>query len=139
MTVSTTRPPVAKGRPTGPHKLLDTKTFFKPIAHRGLHNKRAGVIENTGPAFRAALAAGYGIECDLQPAADGTPMVFHDDKLGRLVDAKGLIRAQRPRQLAQMRYRGQDTPIMRFTDLLDLVGGRCPLLVEIKADRRAPP
>ena len=48
-----------------------------------------GRLENTAPAFRAAIDKGYGIECDLQPADDGTPMVFHDEKLDRLVAATG--------------------------------------------------
>ena len=53
-----------------------------PIAHRGLH--RPGLPENSMAAFRAAIAHGYGIECDIQRAMDGTPMVFHDYELGRL-------------------------------------------------------
>ena len=66
--------------------MLDRSTFLRPIAHRGLHNAAAGVIENSGPAFEAAIAGGYGIECDLQPASDGTAMVFHDRALARLVE-----------------------------------------------------
>jgi len=46
----------------------------RPIAHRGLHNASAGVIENTASAFAAAIAAGYGIETDLQISADGEAM-----------------------------------------------------------------
>ena len=72
---------------------LDRDTFVRPIAHRGLHDPTAGRIENTAPAFRAAIDKGYGIECDLQPADDGTPMVFHDEKLDRLVAATGPIAA----------------------------------------------
>src|SRR5260370_31202594 len=56
----------------------------RPIAHRGLHDVSSGVIENTPSAFRAAVASGYGIECDLQISADGEAMVHHDDALGRL-------------------------------------------------------
>ena len=70
---------------------LDRAQFIRPIAHRGLHDRNAGIIENTGPAFLAAIEGGYGIECDLQPASDGTPMVFHDRALKRLIDADGLI------------------------------------------------
>jgi glycerophosphoryl diester phosphodiesterase len=113
--------------------------FLRPIAHRGLHDKRRGRIENTEPAFRAAIERGYGIECDLQPAGDGTPMVFHDDQLERLVEASGPIAGRSPASLARLRYRGQDTRISTFAALLELVAGRVPLLVEVKAERRLPP
>ena len=49
--------------------MLDRAVFIRPIAHRGLHSARKGIIENTGPAFEAAIAKGYGIECDVRPAA----------------------------------------------------------------------
>src|SRR5947209_11590386 len=61
----------------------------RPIAHRGLHDAAAGVIENTASAFQAAITGGYGIECDLQISADGEAMVYHDDMLGRLTDGTG--------------------------------------------------
>ena len=68
----------------------------------------AGRIENTAPAFLAAIDKGYGIECDLQPADDGTPMVFHDEKLERLVAATGPLAKYSPAMLAKFRYKGQD-------------------------------
>jgi glycerophosphoryl diester phosphodiesterase len=114
--------------------MFDRTKFIRPIAHRGLHDRNAGVIENTGPAFLAAIAGGYGIECDLQPASDGTPMVFHDRALKRLIDADGLISDRTPADLAKLRYRGQDTPILTYTEFLAMAGGRVPLLVEIKSD-----
>ena len=63
----------------------------RPIAHRGLHDAARGVIENTAAAVRAAIAAGYGIEVDLQISADGEAMVHHDDVLGRLTDGEGRL------------------------------------------------
>jgi glycerophosphoryl diester phosphodiesterase len=117
---------------------LDRSQFIRPIAHRGLHDRNAGVLENTGPAFLAAIGGGYGIECDLQPASDGTPMVFHDRALKRLIDAEGLIDAHTPAELAKLRYRGQDTPILTYAGFLEMVGGRVPLVVEIKSDFDAP-
>ena len=57
--------------------MLDRKTFFRPIAHRGLHDPSNGIVENTAPAFTAAIAKGYGLECDLRPAADGRPSFAH--------------------------------------------------------------
>ena len=72
--------------PELPAALLET-----PIAHRGLHRREQGVIENSRAAAEAAIAAGYGIEIDVQASADGEAMVFHDDELLRLTDAPGLI------------------------------------------------
>ena len=99
---------------------------------------RKGRIENTAPAFLAAIDKGYGIECDLQAAKDGTPMVFHDEKLDRLVGVPGRIAAQLPASLVRLRYRRQDTHILTFAEFLDLVGGRVPLLVEVKVNGSAP-
>ena len=69
--------------------MLDRKTFLRPIAHRGLHSAKRGIIENTEPAFAEAIAKGYGIECDLRPATGGLPIVFHDETLNRLVEGRG--------------------------------------------------
>jgi glycerophosphoryl diester phosphodiesterase len=117
---------------------LDRAAFLRPIAHRGLHDGRS-LIENTAPAFLAAIARGYGIECDLQAAKDGTPMVFHDERLDRLVAGSGAIAAHAPANLARLRYRRQDTHILALDELLRLIGGRVPLLVEVKANGKAPP
>ena len=69
--------------------MRDRSAFLKPIAHRGLHDAAKGIIENTVPAFEAAIARGYGIECDVRPAACATPMVFHDLTLERLIEGEG--------------------------------------------------
>ena len=108
---------------------------MRPIAHRGLHDHAQGRLENTAPAFRAAIQKHYGIECDLQAAEDGTPMVFHDPKLDRLVDASGPIAAYTPSKLAKFRYKGQKEKILTFAQFLELVHGRVPLLVEVKVER----
>ncbi len=112
--------------------------FLRPIAHRGLHDAASGRIENTAPAFEAAITRGFGIECDLRPARDGTPFVFHDSTLDRLVDAKGPITDWNAAQLSALRYRGQSIPIITYGDLLQMVAGQVPLLVEIKSDWDEP-
>src|SRR6185503_8591113 len=117
---------------------LDRATFLRPIAHRGLHSRSKGRIENTAPAFLAAIARGYGIECDLQAAADGTPMVFHDDKLDRLLGVPGRISRLAPAALARLRYRNSDTAVLTFADFLRLVDGNAPLLVEVKVNTATP-
>ncbi|QFG36651.1 glycerophosphoryl diester phosphodiesterase [Paracoccus pantotrophus] len=101
-----------------------------PIAHRGLHGP--GVPENSMAAFRAAIAAGYGIECDIQRAADGTALVFHDDDLPRLTGAEGLVSALGIDALSMLRIMGTEEHIPTLSELLDEVAGRVPLLIEIK-------
>jgi len=119
--------------------MLDRAVFVRPIAHRGLHDAASGVIENSGPAFEAAIARGYGIECDLQPASDGTAMVFHDRALKRLVDAPGETTDYSPDALSAMRYRGDaSAAILNLSDLLALIGGRVPMLIEVKTSWSAP-
>ena len=71
----------------------------RPIAHRGLHAKSKGIIENTEGAFAAAIKGNYAIECDVQLTADGEAMVFHDDDLDRLTEAKGPVKAFTAKEL----------------------------------------
>ena len=63
----------------------------RPIAHRGLHDQAAGIVENSLSAARAAIEAGFAIECDVQLSADGEAMVFHDFTLERLTGATGRL------------------------------------------------
>ena len=113
--------------------------FLRPIAHRGLHDAAKGVIENTAPAFEAAIARGYAIECDLESAADGLPVVFHDDTLDRLTTDTGPVAQLAPDSLKRIRYRGSDAPgILTFAEFLALCGARVPLVVEIKSDWSPP-
>jgi len=115
--------------------MLDRAAFLRPMAHRGLHDVRRGIVENTARAFSAAIAKGYGIECDLRPAADGTPFVFHDLELSRLVDAPGRITDHTAAALARLTYRSASSErLISFADFLDLVAGRVPLLVEVKSE-----
>jgi glycerophosphoryl diester phosphodiesterase len=118
--------------------MLDRSVFVRPIAHRGYHDAARGRIENTAPAFSAAIARKHGIECDVRPAADGTPFVFHDRLLERLIAAKGAVADFKPGELRKLRYREGGEPILSLTDLLDLVAGQVPLLVEIKSDWGPP-
>ncbi len=112
--------------------------FLKPIAHRGLHDPARGRIENSMPAFEAAIARGYGIECDVRPAACGTPMVFHDETLERLIESREALNGLDAAALKRLRYRGDNSPIVELAALLELTAGREPLLVEIKSEWEAP-
>jgi glycerophosphoryl diester phosphodiesterase len=118
--------------------MRERATFLRPIAHRGLHDAAKGIVENTPAAFAAAIAKGYGIECDLRPAGCSTPMVFHDLALDRLVEAEGPLAAQAAPALKKLRYRGSADAMLDFPELLELVGGRVPLLIEIKSEWAAP-
>jgi glycerophosphoryl diester phosphodiesterase len=105
----------------------------RPIAHRGLHDARHGIIENTAAAFRAAIAGHYGIETDIQAAAGGEPVIFHDETLERLTEAEGAIAGLTPSQLAQIPLRGTRDRIMTLSQFLRLIDGRAPLFLEIKS------
>ncbi|MDX2289737.1 MAG: glycerophosphodiester phosphodiesterase family protein [Hyphomicrobiaceae bacterium] len=118
--------------------MLDPARFLRPIAHRGLHDPRAGLVENTLPAFAAAVAQGYGIECDLQPAAEGLPIVFHDATTDRLLDRPGRTRDLGYRDILGLRHRHGVGHLPTFAQMLEAVGGRVPVLAEIKSDWGAP-
>lgn len=113
---------------------LDQSWLARPIAHRGLHDAAKGVIENTISAARAAIAAGYGIECDVQGTKDGDIVVFHDDKLDRLTECVGRVKERTTAELTRIALRGADEFIPRFCDFLDTISGRVALIVEIKSD-----
>jgi len=85
--------------------MRDRSAFLKPIAHRGLHDAAKGIVENTVPAFEAAIVRGYGIECDVRPARCSTPMVFHDLSLERLIEAEGPVAAYEAAALKRLNYR----------------------------------
>lgn len=103
-----------------------------PVAHRGLHDIAAGVPENSRAAFRAAIAAGYAIECDVRLSADGVPVVFHDADLKRLTGTEGRADGLSAAALAKLPLLGTaETPPL-FAEFLDLAGGKAPLLIEIK-------
>ena len=105
----------------------------RPIAHRGLHDSASGVIENTAGAVRAAIAAGYGIEIDLQISADGEAMVHHDDALGRLTEGQGRLDQLNAAELKRVAFRGSAERMLTLGELCDLVGGRAALLPELKS------
>lgn len=111
-------------------------SFLKSAAyaHRGLHSGAGRLIENSLPAFSAALDHGFGIECDVQLSSDQIAYVFHDGRLDRLTLEKGWFADQTSGQLDIMKLSG-DGPIPRLTALLSLVRGQQPLLIELKVAR----
>lgn len=103
-----------------------------PIAHRALHHRTAGRIENSPAAIRAAIAAGFAIEIDLQLSADDVAMVFHDERLDRLTGHTGLLRARTAADLGRIGLTGGVDTIPTLREVLALVDGQVPLLIELK-------
>ncbi|QIE46652.1 phosphodiesterase [Pseudohalocynthiibacter aestuariivivens] len=103
-----------------------------PVAHRALHDLGAGRPENSRAAIRAAMDAGYGIEIDLQLTRDGQAVVFHDYDLERLTGATGKVQQTSATALAATPLRGSRECVPSFAEVLELVAGRVPLLVEVK-------
>ena len=103
-------------------------------AHRGLHGP--GRVENGPSAFRAAVAAGMGVECDVQRSADACPMIFHDWDFTRLIgrpEKTGQLTAAEWHRLSYLE--SEDAPIT-LAELLAIVGGQVPILIEIKSRPR---
>lgn len=105
----------------------------RPVAHRGLHDKARGRIENSLSAAEAAADRGYPIELDIQISADGEAMVFHDFTLDRLTAAKGAVSALSAAELGRTALAGTPDTIPTLADFLACVGGRVPLFIEIKS------
>lgn len=114
--------------------MLPQAFLTRPIAHRGLHDRAAGVIENSRAACAAAVAAGYGIEIDLQLSSDNVAMVFHDDHLNRLTPAEGPTHRLTAADLGTVPLSGARPAetVPTLSEILDLVAGQAPLLIEIK-------
>jgi glycerophosphoryl diester phosphodiesterase len=102
----------------------------RPIAHRGLHDVRQGVIENTRPAFAAAVEHGFAIECDVQLTRDGEAVVHHDFELGRLTEGSGRLDRM---SAAEVRFRQGEGRIEPLADILRFINGRVTLVIEIKS------
>lgn len=108
--------------------------FPRPIAHRGLHDRAKGVIENSASAFAAAIEGNFAIECDLQLTSDGEAVVFHDEKLERLTGESGLVSDRTAAEMTAMRLLDSaagDRP-QTLHAFLDQIAGRALLQIELK-------
>jgi glycerophosphoryl diester phosphodiesterase len=105
----------------------------RPIAHRGLHDDKQGRLENTKSAFTAAIKHGYAIECDLQLSGDREAVVFHDETLDRLTLSTGKVSELTADELKSIPLRGTDDRILGLDELLSVVNGRVPLVIELKS------
>ena len=111
---------------------LDPGLLRLPIAHRGLHDPGAGIVENSRAAVRAAVIAGYAVEIDIQRAACGEAMVFHDASLERMTGVRGDVAGRSALELGRLELIGTRETIPTLAEILRIVGGRVPLLIELK-------
>jgi glycerophosphoryl diester phosphodiesterase len=105
----------------------------RPVAHRGLHDRARGIIENMPGAAQAAVSGNFAIECDIQLTADGEAMVHHDDELGRLTEASGALLGKTAAELRAVKFKDTSEQMMSLGDLCALVNGRVPLVIEVKS------
>jgi glycerophosphoryl diester phosphodiesterase len=112
----------------------------RPVAHRGLHDIKRGVVENMPGAIEAAIAGRFSIEVDVQLTKDGDAVVHHDDRLGRLNEGSAALTELNARELKVVKFKDTPETMMTLRDLLDRVAGRAGLVIEIKShyngDRR---
>lgn len=116
-----------------PNRRRAEASFFakQKYAHRGLHDNRNGVPENSLTAFKKAMEKGYGVELDVQLTADNVPVVFHDENLLRMCGVDKKVRELTLDELKELRLLGTDEKIPLFAEVLDLLG-QTPILCEMK-------
>ncbi|MBQ2959786.1 MAG: glycerophosphodiester phosphodiesterase [Oscillospiraceae bacterium] len=114
------------------------KTAFtgRNFAHRGLHSEDRTVPENSLEAFKQARDAGYGMELDVQLSRDGEVVVFHDDTLDRVCGVEGRVEEQDCSRLKELSLCGTEEKIPLLGEVLELVNGSVPLIVELKNGKR---
>ena len=98
-------------------------------AHRGLHDGNHTVYENSLKAFALAVEHGYGMEMDLQTTKDGKVVIHHDLNTRRVCGKDAVIEQTAYADLPRL---PDGEPIPLFSDLLTLVAGKTPLIIELK-------
>jgi len=123
--------------------MIMPRIWFKPdekifrsfyYAHRGLHDNDSDAPENSLEAFRRAVEAGYGMELDIQLSKDKVPIVFHDFTLDRMCGVEGRVSDFTYEELQRFTLGKSKERIPKFEDVLKLVNGRTPLIVEFKVE-----
>ncbi len=104
----------------------------RPVAHRGLHDLNNTCWENTLSAFARAADRGYAIECDVHLTSDGVPVVIHDHDLQRLAGQDGFVWQRTAAEMAALRIGGTQDHAPTLEEMLKLVDGRVPLVIELK-------
>ena len=111
----------------------------RPIAHRGLHKKGTERVENTIPAIKAAIEAGFAIEVDVQLTKDQGVAVIHDHVLGRMTGIKGHLADMTLNEVTKIEITGSNSTILSLQELLDLIQGKVPLFIELKIVKKDTP
>lgn len=117
-----------------PYKMGPVKELLCDYAHRGLHGN--GIPENSLFAFEAAVTKGLGMELDIQLSKDKEVMVFHDYNLKRVTGLDKKLCDLTLAELKELTLNGTDEKIPTLKEVLELVNGRTPILVEIKGEDR---
>ena len=118
-----------------PNKKRDVSAFLGRLyAHRGIHNNKDSNPENSLLAFKMAVEAGYGIELDVQVTSDNIPVIFHDNTLKRACELDNHINNYSLKELKELKLFNTDKPIPTLQEVLTLIDGKVPLIVEIKND-----
>lgn len=113
----------------------DRRPFMKVLyAHRGLHNNASDAPENSMAAFRKAVQAGFGIELDIQLTKDRIPVVFHDFTLQRVCGEEGRVSDYTYEELQRFHLFSSQQTIPKLEDVLGLVNGKVPLIIELKIE-----
>lgn len=124
--------------------MVSPRMFHKPdvsafygvhYAHRGLFDNKTNAPENSLNAIRKAVKEGYGIEFDVQLSKDDIPVVFHDASLKRVCGVEGNVWEYTLEELQRMKLADSDQTIPTFEDVLKVVDGKVPLIIEYKMDR----
>lgn len=103
-----------------------------PITHRGLHDVKSGIVENSMSAAKRAIELGYSIEIDLQLTKDKKLIVFHDFTLDRLTNFSGLVRDKTLSELSQIKLKNTNECIPSLEDFLKMVDGQVAIVIELK-------
>ena len=106
----------------------------KNFAHRGLHDNSWGIPENSMMAFKRAVDRGYGIELDVHLTADRQLVVHHDDSLYRMCHVDRTIERVTLKELRSLHLLNTEETIPTLEEVLKLVNGRVPLLIELKCE-----
>lgn len=127
--------PIILAAPGRTKKTRKSPFMGRNFAHRGLHSEDMSVPENSMEAFRQARDAGYGVELDLQMSKDGEVVVFHDDTLERMCGVEGRVDEKDYAELREMSLCGTEEHMPLLGEVLELVDGSVPMIIELKNGR----
>lgn len=113
-----------------PKSMQEFKDWY--YAHRGLHDNKTDAPENSARAMKLAVENGYGIELDVQLTKDEKVVVFHDANLKRVCGVDAKVNSMTYEELQQLRLLDSDEKIPLFSEVLKIIDGKVPLIMEVK-------